>query len=121
MVHPGTEGIGIRSIVVIDQRRRPGLGSAVADPRLALHPGIQNGEIFPDNPAVSLQNYIAVLKGYRRQRFVEQPAADMVIIPMGQERFAKGFVMGCDPAEAQPRQRKDLRHAADRDASSWVR
>ena len=57
-----------------------------------------------------------MLQGKGGDRFIQQPAADMVVIPVGEELAHRRLVVRGDPAEPQPCQGKDLGHASDGDA-----
>ena len=116
MVHLPAEVVGGDVQVIGDQGGGPRLGLHIGDMGLLLHPGVQNGQILPDDAPVPLQQLVRVLQGQGGHRLVQHAAADQVVVPVDAALLQHALVLGGDPAQAHPRQGEHLGHAAHADA-----
>ena len=116
MVHLPAEVIGGDVQVIGDQGGGPRLGLHIGDVGLSLHPGVQNGQILPDDAPVPLQQLVRVLQGQGGHRLVQHAAADEVVVPVDAALLQHALVLGGDPPQPHPRQGEHLGHAAHADA-----
>ena len=84
--------------------------------RIFRNPAVQHRKILADNRPVAPQQRIRVMKRQRGNRVVKHAAADQIIVAVRQKGAQRSFVVRGNPAHAKPRQRENLRHAADRNA-----
>ena len=79
MVHAVAEAVAVQREIVVDEGGRAGLRLDVGQARLACDPGVEDGEVFANDGAVSRQKLVGVKQGDGREGLVEEAAADEVI------------------------------------------
>ena len=116
LVHLPAEVIGGDVQVIGHQSGGPRPGLHIGKVGLSLHPGVQNGQILPDDAPVPLQQLVRMLQGQGCHRLVQHAAADEVVVPVDAALLQHALVLGGDPPQAHPRQGEHLGHAAHADA-----
>mmetsp|Transcript_37646 Transcript_37646/g.88044 ORF Transcript_37646/g.88044 Transcript_37646/m.88044 type:complete len:314 (+) Transcript_37646:154-1095(+) len=89
----------------------------VCELRLAAKEGVDRGEAIGDDPPRTREQRVALAQRHQRKRLRGRGAADGGVVLETRAFLDEAIGQGAhEPADAKARERKDLRHAGERDA-----